>query len=284
LGLGFGDETVVRDLRDATTRPRAVAARRTCCQVSARPQKIINPFGSTDAITLEHLLSHTSGLQSASYPDPIQLGGTWSLWNEIERGIPRIKAEAPLAERYFYFNLGFMLLGRIVELVTRDEWESYATKNILMPLGMREAYFDQTPYHLAGRRAESYGKKGEPLGIDMDHGATTSNGGLKACFRDMARFAQFLLKPECAAVLSRATFQEMFRPRYTIGPDSEVALAFHILKFPRHSLVGHNGAAAGFRAAVWCALEAEVALLIAANTATARPLLADACRSLAEQL
>lgn len=247
-------------------------------------KKCINPYGTTDAITLEHVLTHTSGLQCASYPDPIPIGGIWPLWHDIEREFQRIQVEAPLGERYIYSNLGFMLLGRIVELVTRDEWESHATKNILMPLGMCESYFDQTPYHLRERRAESYDETGRALGIDVDHGATTSNGGLKASLADMARFARFLINPQSTPLLSRQSLHEMFRQRHVINAESEIGLAFHILKFQRRNLIGHNGAAAGFRAGVWLAPDVDAAVVFAANTATARPLLTEICRVFAENL
>jgi CubicO group peptidase (beta-lactamase class C family) len=107
--------------------------------------RVQNPFGNTEAITLEHLLTHTSGLQGASTPEPLPPGAPWPLWPDVEASMPRIKVEAPPGARYEYSNLGIMLAGRVVELLTRDEWEPHVTKNILMPLGMHEAYFDQTP-------------------------------------------------------------------------------------------------------------------------------------------
>jgi CubicO group peptidase (beta-lactamase class C family) len=242
---------------------------------------IENPFGRNEAITLEHLLTHTSGLQNGSVADPVAPGGPWPLWPEVERGLVRLKAEAAPGERYAYSNLGFMLLGRVVEAVTRDDWESHATKNFLMPLGMREAYFDQTPYHLRPRRAESYREEGAPFRADVDHGATTSNGGLKACLVDMTRFAGFLLDPE--PVLRRSTLEEMLRPRRAIDGDTGIGLGFHVQRIGGRALAGHSGSAAGFRAGVWLAPDAGAALVAVANTATARPLLAELCRAFAEK-
>ena len=41
-----------------------------------------------------------------------------------------------------------IFLGRIIELLSGDDYEMYITKNILMPLGMHQTFFDRAPYHL----------------------------------------------------------------------------------------------------------------------------------------
>lgn len=223
----------------------------------------LSKIPGSDGITIEHLMTHTSGLQTASTPEPVANESQYPLWPEIEAGFPRLKVEASPGARYAYSNLGIMLLGRVIELITRDEWESHIAKNIFMPLGMREAYFDQTPRHLADRHAESYTAEGRPYRVDVDHGATTSNGGLKASIRDMAKFAQFLLRGE-------PPLEEMMRPRIATGKGGHVGLVFHLEPVEGRTLVGHSGSAAGYRAWLYLDRPARQALLLAVNTDTGK--------------
>jgi CubicO group peptidase (beta-lactamase class C family) len=229
----------------------------------ARHLPAFSKIPKSDGITIEHLLTHTSGLQTASTPEPIPNEAQYPLWPEIEAGFPRLKVEAPPGARYNYSNLGLMLVGRIVELLTRDEWESYAYKNWLMPLGMRDAYFDQTPLHFSNRRAESYTAEGKPYRMDVDHGATTSNGGLKASLRDMSRFAQFLLKGE-------PPLDEMMRPRFATGKGGHVGLAFHLEPVEGRTFIGHGGSAAGFRAWLYVDRPSKQAFILVVNTDTGK--------------
>ncbi len=37
-----------------------------------------------------------------------------------------------------------------------DDYEAYIAKNILMPLDMRETFFDRAPYHLVAHGSHSY--------------------------------------------------------------------------------------------------------------------------------
>ena len=50
--------------------------------------------------------------------------------------------------QYSYSNPGVIFLGRIIELLSGDDYEVYITKNILMPLGMHASFFDRAPYYL----------------------------------------------------------------------------------------------------------------------------------------
>jgi CubicO group peptidase (beta-lactamase class C family) len=73
-----------------------------------------------------------------------------------------------------------IFLGRIIELLSGDDYEVYVAKNILMPLGMHETFFDRAPYHLLPRRSHSYFRDDGGLRearFDFDTGITVSNGG-----------------------------------------------------------------------------------------------------------
>src|SRR5215204_2262600 len=47
--------------------------------------------------------------------------------------------------RFSYSNPGVIYLGRIIELLSHDDYEVYVDKNIFKSLEMHRSYFDSTP-------------------------------------------------------------------------------------------------------------------------------------------
>lgn len=215
-----------------------------------------NPWGDTGAITLRHLLSHSSGFRSSTWP----WGGgeAWhphepTEWSQLAAMMPYTEVEFAPGSRFQYSNPGIVFLGRVIEAVTGDVFEAYVDKNVFRPLGMRRAYFDTTPWHLLPHRANHYwiGPDGPVAGgRDFNTGITVSNGGLNAPMDDMARWVAFLLggAPDgdaSRAVLSRSSLEEMWRTVVPIG-DSELGresmgLSFFLYDTPTGTLVGHTG-------------------------------------------
>jgi len=91
-----------------------------------------------DAITIRHLLTHTSGL-----PDHIRF------WQEGLSGkqiVERIcSMEIPQGnepgKQVIYSDLGFILLGEIIERITGMNIQQFAEQNVFQPLGMHDTYF-----------------------------------------------------------------------------------------------------------------------------------------------
>jgi CubicO group peptidase (beta-lactamase class C family) len=94
------------------------------------------PYG--DAITVRQLLSHTSGI-----PNPIPL--RWvhpvtaqdsfdeeTALRDVLRKHPRLAF--PPGSRYAYSNIGYWLLGRIVERASGEAFTSYVSGHVLRPL------------------------------------------------------------------------------------------------------------------------------------------------------
>jgi len=114
------------------------------------------PSRARPAITLRHLLQHTSGL-----PDTIPAMIGWVHYDDsvrnqtevVKRQLPAFKRlkSAP-GSRAAYSNLNYMVLGAVIEAASGDTYESYVTKNILQPLGMSRTAFVYTP-GLAGHAA-----------------------------------------------------------------------------------------------------------------------------------
>jgi len=156
-------------------------------------RRIHNPFGDVSQITIRRLMSHSAGLRASTWP----WGGDrpWqpfepTEWSQLVAMFPYTEVLFEPGTQFRYSNPGIILLGRVIETLTGDDYEIYVAKNILMPLEMHRTFFDRAPYHLRDRRSHSYVRTDgglEEMRFDFDTGITVSNGGLNAPLTDMAR-------------------------------------------------------------------------------------------------
>jgi CubicO group peptidase (beta-lactamase class C family) len=239
-----------------------------------------NPFGPIEAVTLRHLLSHSAGFRNPTWP----WGGDkpWhpyepTEWSQLVAMMPYTEVRFAPGSQYSYSNPGLIFVGRTIEALSGDDYEVYAHKNVLAPLGMYQSYFDVTPYHLVPYRSNNYEvRDGERIanGLDFDTGITVSNGGLNAPMADMVRYLGFLLGAGAGgqgAVLARASLQEMWRPLLPAGTGEtsgdSIGVGFFIRNRDGLRLVGHTGSQRGFRAFFYVAPERGVGVIAAFNTA-----------------
>lgn len=239
-----------------------------------------NPFGPMSAITIRQILSHTAGFRAGTWP----FGGDkdWhpfepTEWSQLVAVLPYTEVEFAPGSKYSYSNPGIIYLGRVIEKLSGEPWETYIDKNILRPLGMSRAFFDHAPYHLLEHRSHSYtvskGKVEEGR-FDFDTGITVSNGGLNAPLGDLEKYVRFLLgHPETEVggrVLARASLEEMWKPVAlveTAGEDRvDMGLCFFIEKRGKRRLIGHSGSQNGFISHLYLDAAARAGYVVSFNT------------------
>ncbi|HEV2349038.1 MAG TPA: serine hydrolase domain-containing protein [Terriglobia bacterium] len=225
-----------------------------------------------ERVTLRHLLSHSSGFQSPTWPyrDDAK---SWqpfepTEWNQLVAMMPYQELAFEPGTKFQYSNPGFIYLARVIEALTGDPYETYVQKNILTPLGMTRSYFNISPYHLAADRSNNYTISTDSAGHiqavangrEFDTGITTPNGGLNAPLSDLAKWVEFLSGASSWSnsdvILSRQSLEEMWKPVVPVdadptnSPTEFMGLSFFL--YPRGSgadaitLVGHTGHQAGF--------------------------------------
>src|SRR5713226_7940440 len=162
-------------------------------------------------VTLRHLLTHTSGL-------PAHEDFFKTAKNKRET-LARVLAESLTYEpgtRSEYSDLGFMLLGEIVERLTGHPLDRLASERIFAPLGMKDSLFNP-PKTLRARIAPTENdtsfRKRLLQGEVHDENAWAMGGvagqaGLFSAAADLAAFCQMLLNGGIYAhqrLLRRAT-------------------------------------------------------------------------------
>ncbi len=246
---------------------------------------IYDTAGGVEAISLRMLLSHTSGLQSPTWP--WGRGESWepfepTTWNQLVAMMPYQRLEFRPGERFGYSNPGYIYLARAIEQLSGDPWAVYIQKNLWAPLGMNRSYVGATPYHLAADRSHGYrveGDRATDLGADFDPGVTIPNSGWNAPLDDVARYIAFLAGAAADSVsrgvLSRTTREEMWKPVQRTGnslPEfAEVGLGFFSMDVGGQRIVGHTGDQAGYRSYVYLDPQAKAGVVIVFNTTSDAP-------------
>ncbi len=146
-----------------------------------------------------------------------------------------------------YSDLGFILLGEIIERLTGETLEQFAKGHIFAPLGMSDTMYNP-PASLRARIAPTENdtdfRKRLLRGEVHDEnafalGGVSGNAGLFSTADDVAAFAQMLLNGGIYAhhrLLARATIQE-FTARQVVG-DSARTLGWDV-PTPPNSSAGH---------------------------------------------
>lgn len=152
-------------------------------------------------VKLRDLLTHTSGV--ANYPVGV---------NDVYTKRDRTLAETALAtalqplqfepgSRWSYSNPGIDTLGRVIEVVSGESYESFLQKRVFNPLGMKDTTFYPTKEQLA-RLATTYaeGKDGKLaanpntlIALPADPKHPIPAGGLVSCGADLANLYRMML-------------------------------------------------------------------------------------------
>ncbi len=147
-----------------------------------------------EAITIRHLMTHTSGLRPGipARPD----------WTGYEKAIELGCTEKPLNAAgtvFRYSDINYILLGEVVQRVSGIMLNNFVAEEIYAPLKMLDTAFLPPPSKLARvaptERLESgevlRGKVHDPTARRM--GGVAGHAGLFTTAADMARFARMLL-------------------------------------------------------------------------------------------
>ena len=176
------------------------------------------------AITPTQLLTHTAGL-IADNPLADYAAGPDAAWAAICDLEPR---SAP-GERFVYSDVGYVVLGELIEQVSGRSLDEYAAEHLYRPLGMTRTGFNPPP-EVRGGCAPTERRGGEWLRGEVHDpraaalGGVAGHAGLFSTSDDLALFARMLLgRGELRTaggpvrVLSAAAVDRMTAPRAVPG-------------------------------------------------------------------
>lgn len=180
--------------------------------------KYLPAFGKhgKDKITIAQLLTHMGGLIPDNALSDYQ-DGQEKAWQRI----CDLKLRSQPDEKFAYTDVGFIVLGKLVQKVSGVPLDRFAKENLYAPLGMNDTTFNP-PEAFRNRAAATERRGGKMIrGEVHDPRAYAMNGvaghaGLFSTAGDLVRFGQMMLgsgKLGGTRILSDKTFATMIKPR-----------------------------------------------------------------------
>jgi len=228
------------------------------------------PGGWARHVTLRHLLAHNSGL-----PGYVEFFRTASKPAALFRACLELPLEAEPGTRAQYSDPGFILLGKALEVLTREHIASWARREVFEPLGMAATGFCPSP---AARAAIPPTEEYESLrwrriqGEVQDEHAWILKGaaghaGLFSNVPDVLRFAGAVLEADGTGLFEAATVEE-FATRQApegssraLGWDTPSEKSSSGTHFSKRS-VGHLGYSG---CSLWIDRDAKIAVVLLTN-------------------
>ena len=102
-----------------------------------------NQWASSDPVTVRHLLNHTSGMEDLRLWQLFskKVTSNTPLMDNFSRDPAVLHIYTKPGTQFAYSNMGYTLLGMIIEAVTNQRYEEYLDRSLLAPLGMTESTF-----------------------------------------------------------------------------------------------------------------------------------------------
>lgn len=250
----------------------------------------LRAFPYSTEITTRQLLSHSSGV-----PNPLPL--SWVHLREEHEHFDRDaffeqrlsdnrKIKSKPNEKFGYSNLGYVILGQLIEEVAGVNYEEYVLLNIIEPLGLEE---DQLNFAISDIRPHAigyhnrYSLSSMVLGLMIDKSKLmdisvgkwrsfkefyvngASYGGLIATPNALVKYVQELLKPN-SKLISEEFKQLLFVENHTNnGKPTGMCLSWFRGQLNGNNYYSHAGGGGGYYCEIRIYPDKEVGSVIMFN-------------------
>jgi CubicO group peptidase (beta-lactamase class C family) len=212
-------------------------------------QKFIKDFPPKNhAITIEHLLTHTSGIKEYTQldiPDPFIRRKDLSPKEVIDL-FKNEPLEFQPGSTFKYSNSGYFLLGYILEGVAGIKYKDYMESTIFKPLGLANTYYDD-PAKIIPNRAKGYKREGD-MYENADYLSMTipfAAGALISNVADLYKWHQALHQ---YTLIKKETLENAFMPyRLSDGAYSNYGYGWFVLDMNGSPSLQHGGNINGFK-------------------------------------
>ncbi len=230
-------------------------------------------------VTIEHLLSHTSGIPAIAYAEALvsSLYHDTSMHPYTKRDVLVLLSKAAQkwaiaepGEEFFYLNEGYVVLGYVIEKVSGLPYEEFISRFIAEPLGIKDIFFSPSVAKETGKLAYPYVTIDGKLRRIEPFSHAWSDGGLYTSAVEVLKLMQALAGISEVEIISKSTVNEMMKPRARMTSqlfgDDYYGLGLIVYnKFPLGRLVGHSGGLPGYRSYAGFVPQRKQALALLTN-------------------
>lgn len=236
----------------------------------------VNPNEQIDSITIEHILSHTSGYPYQTYSTLIEDGlDRDRLFEELKT----IRLARKPGEIHSYQNVAYSLIEPVIEKLTSATYQKLLKTLVFDQLSMNNASVTYDEMINSGNHAQPHGlrkKQYVPVKLSPAYYNVAAAGGINASASDMAQWLKALLGQH-PDIISKSVLDEVFRPRIRTSVKNyhfsnfdrprkgHYALGWRVVEYPNDTLIYHGGYANGFKSELALDRNQNIAISILTN-------------------
>lgn len=219
------------------------------------------------SVTTRHLLTHTSGIPGDFFEDT---GRGEHALAEYVRRCRSLRPIHPAGQAFSYCNAGYVVAGRLIEVILGQSWDRTMRDWLFAPLGMNHAA--TLPEELVGKLAaigHARGRDGhlEPLpnayAIPFSVGPAGATPTMSAS--DLLLFAQMHMHAGVSESIDAMQAPLAEVPRDTGSHFEHWGLGWATRRWDGHALIGHDGNTDGQRAFLRVLPQKRIALALLTN-------------------
>lgn len=241
------------------------------------PELVLRTPELTKSLTLEQVVSHSSGFWAHAFEDLIEADQTPA---QILPRLRELSPVCPLGRCYSYQNVFFGLLGNALERATGLPYDQLLSQRLFKPLGMQSASVGLAPLLASRNKALPHQRGGKGWRVvkpKANFYRVSSAAGVNASARDLAIYLQAMLggRPE---VLPPQLLQTLQQPLTRIQgkPRGEVWQQFkqtslwygrgwRMVQYDQQRLYYHGGVVDGYRPYIGYAPQTGYGLVLLTN-------------------
>jgi CubicO group peptidase (beta-lactamase class C family) len=228
-------------------------------------------------LTSRQVLSHTAGIDGDRLDEDGSCGRGDDCIERYVAGLTDLPLITEPGRLWSYCNSGYVVLGRVIEVLTGLTYEQAITTRILEPLGLKDTLFfpgEMVMHSLAvGHVRDGAAPATVAPKWEMSRAAGPAGSTINTTVDDLLAFAQMHLRGGVAAdgtrVLSEASAQAMQQPQASC-PEPELlgdhwGLGWYLRTGSEPTVVGHDGNTIGETACLRLIPERNVAWALMMN-------------------
>jgi D-alanyl-D-alanine carboxypeptidase len=220
-------------------------------------------------ITIHQLLTHTSGIPN--YPGMTPRATELERLGATPQQMLAIAATSPLefkpGTQLKYSNTGYILLGLVIEKLSKQSYADFLKKNIFDPLGMQHSGYDIQSLILKDRASGYSMRDGHAINADFgDMSFPFAAGGIYSTVEDIFRWNEALTLP--GRLLTAHSLDQMFAiyPETTAFGGQNYGYGVVIAHKFGKLLYYHGGGWNGFESVLQRYPEQHLCIVVLANT------------------
>lgn len=199
-----------------------------------------------NTITIHHLLTHTSGIKDFTSMKSIKNIARENLTpKELVDFFKNEPIDFKPGEEYKYCNSGYVLLGYIIEIVSKQTYKEFMTKNIFQKVGMKNTFY-ASHEKIIINRVSGYREKNGYINTNyISFSIPYASGSIMSNVDDMLQWQKALNEN----VLFNAVFTEKAFTNYQLnnGEKIDYGYGWHIETIKNKTVRDHGGSIFGFK-------------------------------------